>query len=83
MLPADMPPARTMASLGWLIHCDDVVDDGDTLVCTLPQGGVWVVMSHEIDHLTDKGWIDMGVDEHVTVTARGVYWHSRWTKEQK
>lgn len=81
-LPADMPATRTMQSLGWLIHGDDVVDEDDTLLVQMPAGGVWCILNHELQILSDRGWVDLTVDEHCTVTERGVYWYNRWFKEQ-
>lgn len=82
-LPTDLPAPRTMQSLGWLIHGLDVIDSDDNLLVTMPDGGTWCVLNHELCRLADKGWVDLSKDEHVTVTERGVYWHARWAKEQK
>lgn len=83
MLPADMPEDRTMESLGWLIHGVDVVEHGDSLLCTLPDGGTWVVCNHELSDLQDRGWIDLLTkEEHVTVTSKGTYWYYKWRREK-
>lgn len=82
-LPADMPAPRTMQSLGWLIHGVDLIDQNDTLLATLPDGGTWCILNVELMKLEDKGWVDLSRDEHVTVTDRGVYWYTRWQKEKK
>lgn len=82
-LPTDLPAARTMQSLGMLIHGPDLADSGQDILVTVPGGGTWCVLNAELDELWEKGWIDLSKDEHVTVTQQGIYWYGRWQKEQK
>lgn len=71
-------PERTMQSLGWLIHGEDVINSDDTLLVAMPEGGTWCITNQELVELEERGYIDLSQDEHLTVTDRGQYWYGKW-----
>lgn len=95
-LPENLPPPRTMDSLGWLIHGLEVVENGDDGLAVLigteknpnvllgerVAFGVWTVTNQELQQLERAGFINLDTDENVIVTDRGQYWHKRWAREQ-
>lgn len=80
-LPAGVPADDTMECLGLLCYAPVVADHGCDLMARDADGNpIRVIPNETVEELAARGWVDLSVDEQVTVTERGRYWADRWRK---
>ncbi|MBA4187571.1 MAG: hypothetical protein C0467_06085 [Planctomycetaceae bacterium] len=71
------PDGRTMTTLAAIVEATafEIWDDDRMLVTT--DRGKWEPLGDEIDELTERDWIRVGIDS-LEVTEAGRYWLKRY-----
>lgn len=83
-LPDNVPPDDVMECLGLLCYAPVIADHGCDLAAKDHDGAVLRIIRNDvIEELAARGWVDLSVDEQVTVTEKGRYWADRWKRSQE
>lgn len=81
------PDARTMESLGAILHAEagHTTDLGE--LWAIVQGGRWLILPAELDELERRGWVEAfeldGDTDRLQATGAGRYWWGKWQERTR